>query len=90
MKRALFVFTAGIFLLLGVVSWEYIFDRQQLDSWAGPFEKRLHQKEIEADEMLLQFKDTVDINGYDWDEAVSYTHLLYSLLPVLMSDRKEI
>lgn len=72
MKRALFVFTAGIFLLLGVVSWEYIFDRQQLDSWAGHFEKRLHQKEIEADEMLLQFKDTVDINGYDWDEDLIF------------------
>lgn len=72
MKRALFVFTAGIFLLLGVVSWEYIFDRQQLDSWAGHFEKRLHQKELEADEMLLQFKDTVDINGYDWDEDLIF------------------
>lgn len=72
MKRALFVFTAGIILLLGVVSCEYIFDRQHMDSWAGHFEKRLHQKETEADEMLLQFKDTVDINEYDWDEDLIF------------------
>ena len=35
----------------------HIFDRQQLDSWAGHFEKRLHQKTNDMKALKILFAD---------------------------------
>lgn len=72
MKKALIIFITGFCLLLGALSWEYLFDRQDQDNWVGRFEDRLHKKEAEADERLKSFKDSVDIDRFDGDEDLIF------------------
>lgn len=72
MKKAGFVFLISLLLLLGTISWEYVFDRQGEDNWIARFEERLHRQEMKADELLNRFKDTVDIDDYAWNEDVVF------------------
>lgn len=72
MKKARIVFIAGMLVLSGTILWEYVFDRWKQEDWVGRFEKNLHEKEREADEMLARFTDSVSIDSYDWDEDIVF------------------
>lgn len=72
MKKALVVFILGLLVLGGAVLWEYVFDRQNQEDWVGRFEKRLHDKEREADGILMRLRDSVNIHQYDWEEDVVF------------------
>lgn len=72
MRKALFVFILGVLVFCGAILWEYVFDRQNQEDWVERFEKRLHAKEREADEMLSRFRDSVTVGQYSWEEDVVY------------------
>ncbi len=72
MKKAWVVFILGMLVLSGTLLWEYVFDRRNQEGWVGRFEKNLHDKEREADEMLAHFADSVSISSYDWEEDVVF------------------
>ncbi len=72
MKKAWIVLIAGMLVLSGTVLWEYVFDRRNQEDWVGRFEKNLHDKEREADEMLAHFGDSVSIGSYDWEEDIVF------------------
>lgn len=71
-NKTLIVFIASILVLLGTILTEYIFDRQNENSWVQRFEERLHKEEIRADEKLALFRDSVDVEKYDWNEDVIF------------------
>lgn len=72
MRKAWVVFILGLVVLTGAVLWEYVFDRQNQEDWVGRFEKRLHTKEKEADEILAQLRDSVNISQFDREEDVVF------------------
>ena len=72
MKKAWVVFVLGMLVLCGAVLWEYVFDRRNQEDWVGRFEKNLHDKEREADEILAHFTDSVSVSSYDWEEDVIF------------------
>lgn len=72
MKKALVVFIAGLTILLGALCWEYILDRHAGEDWVRDFEKRLHDKEAEAESLLKQFRDSVNIDEYVWEEDIVF------------------
>lgn len=72
MRKAWIVFILGLLVLSGAILWEYVLDRQNQEDWVGRFEKRLHDKEREADEMLACFTDSVAMGSYDWEEDVVF------------------
>lgn len=72
MKRAFFVFLAGITVLLGTLCWEYILGSGAGDKWARRFEERLHQKEEEADRILEGFRDSADMARIQQDDDLIF------------------
>ena len=72
MKKAWVVFVLGMLVLCGAVLWEYVLDRRNQEDWVGRFEKNLHDKEREADEILAHFTDSVSVSSYDWEEDVIF------------------
>lgn len=72
MKRARYVFLSGFLILLFAISWEYVFDRQNVDTWVKHLEHRLHDKEREADEKLDVLLDTLHVNDYDLEEDLIF------------------
>lgn len=74
MKRKAWVILVLGLLVLGITSLtEYLFYRQEENMWVRSFEKRLHAEEMRTDQLLATFKDSVDINSYDWNEDVVFT-----------------
>lgn len=65
MRKALFIFGLSCMVLLGAVSWEYLFNQSSRKNWVDRFESRLHQKEKEADEILAQFSDSTRVKLYE-------------------------
>lgn len=58
--------------MLGALCWEYILDRHAGEDWVRDFEKRLHDKEAEAESLLKQFRDSVNIDEYVWEEDIVF------------------
>lgn len=73
MKRKAWVILVLGLLVLGLTSLtEYLFYRQEENTWVRRFEKRLHQEEVKADQLLATFKDSVDILSHEWDEDLIF------------------
>lgn len=72
MKRARYIFLSGFLILLFAISWEYVFDRQNADTWVKHLEYRLHDKEREADEKLDMLQDTLSANDYNPGEDLIF------------------
>lgn len=73
MKRKAWVVLVLGLLVLGLTSLtEYLFYRQEENTWVRRFERRLHSEEVKADQLLATFKDSVDINSHEWDEDVIF------------------
>lgn len=61
MKKIYVIFLFSLLILTSVTCWEYCFDRQDVNSWVSNFEKQLHKKELEADNILNLLKDSVEV-----------------------------
>lgn len=73
MKRKAWVILALGLIVLGLTSLtEYLFYRQEENTWVRRFEMRLHREEMKADQLLATFKDSVDINSHEWDEDLIF------------------
>lgn len=72
MKRARYIFLSGILILSFAISWEYVFDRQNVDTWVKHLEYRLHDKEREADEKLEVLQDTLHVDSYNPGEDLIF------------------
>ncbi|MDL2331054.1 sensor histidine kinase, partial [Odoribacter sp. OttesenSCG-928-A06] len=53
-----------IVILICAIVWESVYNNHSEEAWVYKFEKRLHRQERVADEILKQFKDSVDIDQY--------------------------
>ncbi len=71
MKKAWIVLIIDLFLLLGALSWEYIFVPQDRDSWVNRLENRLHRQETKADQLLRQLQDTTNIRTPEEEKDLS-------------------
>ena len=71
MKRKAFIVLFGaVLLLMATALTEYLFYRQDENTWVERFESRLHEQERKADHLLATFRDSVDIDseGFLLDE----------------------
>lgn len=71
-KKAVVVLFFAFFLLLATALTEYIFYRQDENRWVERFEERLHQAEIQADETLAVFRDSIGMGEQKWDDDFIY------------------
>ena len=63
MKRKAFIVLFGaVLLLMATALTEYLFYRQDENTWVERFESRLHEQERKADHLLATFRDSVDID----------------------------
>ena len=66
MKRKAFIVLFGaVLLLMATALTEYLFYRQDENTWVERFESRLHEQERKADHLLATFRDSVDIDSED-------------------------
>ncbi len=70
MKKALVVFILALTVLVGAITWEYIFERQNRENWVERFQVRLQQQEKKADEWLMLLEDTVNVKQQEWEEDI--------------------
>ena len=69
MKRKAFIVLFGaVLLLMATALTEYLFYRQDENTWVERFESRLHEQERKADHLLATFRDSVDIDSEEWEE----------------------
>ena len=60
MKRKAFIVLFGaVLLLMATALTEYLFYRQDENTWVERFESRLHEQERKADHLLATFRDSV-------------------------------
>lgn len=71
-RRLSIVLFAIVLLLTGTALTEYLFYRQDENSWASHFTDRLHTEEERVDEILDSFRDSVDIDAEEWTEDVVF------------------
>ncbi|MEG2556720.1 MAG: ATP-binding protein [Odoribacter sp.] len=71
-KRAFIVLTLAFVLLGATALTEYLFYRQDENTWVERFEERLHEKEVQADHLLETFRDSVNINAEVWEEDLIF------------------
>ncbi len=86
MKKKIWITLFLSVVLLGAtVLTEFLFYRQDENTWVRNFQNRLHQQEILADEVLDAQQDTVSLDRKEWNEdligvcfrdgePVSWTH----------------
>lgn len=73
MKKKVWIsFILGLLVLGATALTEYLFYRQEENTWVKRFEDRLHDEETNADYMLASFRDSVDIDSYEWNEDVVF------------------
>lgn len=71
-KKAWVILILGL-VVLGLTSLtEFLFYRQEANTWVRSFEKRLHNEEVRTDQLLATFKDSVDIHSHEWNEDVIF------------------
>lgn len=71
-KKAWIGFIVGLLILGATALTEYLFYRQEESTWVKRFESRLHNEEMKADKLLASFRDSVDINSFEWNEDVIF------------------
>ena len=73
MKRKAFIVLFGaVLLLMATALTEYLFYRQDENTWVERFESRLHEQERKADHLLATFRDSVDIDSEEWEEDLIF------------------
>lgn len=73
MKRNAFIVLFGaVLLLMATALTEYLFYRQDENTWVERFESRLHEQERKADHLLATFRDSVDIDSEEWEEDLIF------------------
>ena len=71
MKRKIWVILFLSVVLLGATALtEFLFYRQDENTWVRNFHNRLHQQEVLADEMLASHQDTISFRRKEWNEDV--------------------
>lgn len=71
-KKAWISLVLGLLVLGTTALTEYLFYRQEENTWVNRFENRLHAEEMKADQMLASFGDSVDIDSYVWNKDVVF------------------
>lgn len=71
--KKIFIFLLLLLVVLGAtVLTEFLFYRQDENTWVRHIQDRLHRQEALADETLNSFQDNVDIDAQEWEEDVIF------------------
>lgn len=71
-RKTWIVLSVMLVLLVSTGLTEYLFYRQDENTWVARFERRLHKQEARADEILEKFRDSIDIENGKWEEDLIF------------------
>lgn len=71
-KRILIISFLALVVLGATALTEFLFYRQDENAWVRHIEDRLHRQEVLADEILDSFRDSINIEGREWNDELIF------------------